>query len=149
MNEARNAIRFSEVRKGEPFFTPSRSHPDDAAFDLYASEMLVLHAGSFTNVPTNVRVKFPKGYYGRITGRSSTIRKYSIRVEEGIIDTGYTGELYIAVWNLLDQPAIVSVKQRLAQLCIHQWYPMTFEYEEDWDAIESTRGSSGFGSTGE
>ena len=61
--------------------TPMKAHLGDAGYDLYVSRKTVLKPRAFTDVPTGVHVAMPHGIWGRITGRSSTVRKLGLQVQ--------------------------------------------------------------------
>lgn len=128
---------------------PTRGHQDDAGLDLYVSDNVIIQPGSFLDVPTNTAVKLPEGSWGFLVGRSSTLRTKGLMVNPGIIDVGYTGELYCAVWNLGDTPVRLNRGERVSQLIILpngtlNQNPVQVEEFEGTTA----RGEKGFGSTG-
>lgn len=126
---------------------PSRAHETDAGFDLYVSRPAVIEPNQFMDIHTDVQIAMPDGVWARIEGRSSTLRKRGLLVNTGIIDTGYTGELFAGVWNLTDEPVKVEVGERLAQLI---FCPMVIpELVMATQLPETDRGTSGFGSSGQ
>jgi dUTP pyrophosphatase len=127
---------------------PSRAYPDDAGFDLFVSEPTVIPPGEFVDVPVGVSVALPEGYFGRVTGRSSTLRNRGLLVNEGIIDTGYTGPLFAGCQNMTGEPVNVGVGERLAQLIIHVNATARFVATIVDEMPETRRGQAGFGSSG-
>lgn len=125
---------------------PTRAKQGDLGFDLYLSEDREIPPLSFVDVHTNVAVQFPRGFGGRITGRSSTVRRLKLQVQEGIIDEGYTGELFIGVWNLTAEPVQLKRGDRIAQLIPMRHYDFQWLYTEHF--LETDRADNGFGSTG-
>lgn len=124
---------------------PTRGYPDDAGLDLYASESTIIGGGEFKDIPMGLAVSLPDGYWARITGRSSTMRQLGLLVNEGIIDTGYTGPLYAGVRNLGLLPKSIMMGDRVAQLILHR----NETFAPQWGEVKpSERGTSGFGSTG-
>lgn len=127
---------------------PIRAHSDDAGFDLFVSADTTVPAHGFMDVPSGVHVQLPNGYWGMLTGRSSTIRKRGLLVVQGIIDTGYTGELFSAVWNLTDQNVLLEQGERIAQLIILPNSTANSVLKRV-DGLGATgRGDRGFGSSG-
>lgn len=128
---------------------PIRAHHDDAGWDLYVSRDTVIPPHGFVDVATGVHVQLPNGYWGMLTGRSSTIRKLGLLVVQGIIDTGYTGELFSAVWNLTNEPVTIRRGDRVAQLVIlpNSTASTVIRQVDSFDG-KTTRGSNGFGSSG-
>ncbi|WKW85448.1 deoxyuridine triphosphatase [Microbacterium phage Milani] len=127
---------------------PIRAHSDDAGFDLYVARETVIPAHGFADVPSGVSVQLPNGYWGMLTGRSSTIRKRGLLVVQGIIDTGYTGELFSAVWNLTSESVTVEEGDRIAQLIILPNSTANSVLRRTDALGDTTRGGAGFGSSG-
>lgn len=134
-----------DTDKGEPQ-KPTRGHPGDAGLDLYCSRTQVIQPRSFCDVHTDLYIRMPRGYFARICGRSSSIRR-GLLVTEGIIDNGYIGELYSGVYNMTDFPVTVHVGERLAQLILHTIHNKIQWVEVD-ALVQTDRGERGFGSTG-
>jgi dUTP pyrophosphatase len=128
---------------------PIKMHPGDAGFDLYVSRPVSIPPGEAVDVHTDVRVSMPRGMYGRITGRSSTMRKYGLLVNEGIIDSGYTGELFVYIRNLGKKTVHVKSGVRLAQILFQYVPDVRLVYTTRESKFERERGTNGFGSTGE
>ena len=137
---------ISFVKSSETAQSPKIGYPGDAGFDLFVSERVCIPAHGFADVPSGISCSFPDGLWGRICGRSSTIRKRGLLVVEGIIDNGYTGLLYAGVWNLTDSDVMVEVGERLAQMIPFELVPC--EWVETTELPVKTRGTSGFGSSG-
>ena len=78
----------------------------------------------------------------------SSIAKTSLRLSNsiGLIDAGYRGEIMAAVDNIKNTSYSVEVGQRLFQLVGMDGSEINFELVQNLSA--SSRGSSGFGSTG-
>ena len=127
---------------------PTRAYPDDAGFDLYVSKQVTVGAGQFADVPSGVHVLLPEGTWGMLTGRSSTIRNRGLLVIQGVIDCGYQGELFSAVWNLTDRPVTVEAGDRIAQLIIIKNETALHQRVLSAELEPTLRGTSGFGSSG-
>lgn len=145
-------INWAAVDPSKPVFEPTRAHEDDAGFDLYVSKDITVYPNEFVDIPTNIRMIFPRGHWGMLTGRSSTLRKRGLLVNQGIIDTGYRGELYAGVWNLTGDPVAVHEGERLSQLIIMENPTERTKLMQApaslFDTLEHARGTSGFGSSG-
>lgn len=125
---------------------PAFAYPGDAGMDLTVVEHVILAPGEACDLATGLRIELPVGYWARITGRSSTMRKRGLLVNEGIIDNGYRGELYVFVKNLNGHDAFISPGDRLAQLILHAL--VTPEIKVVDELAPSHRGEAGFGSSG-
>ena len=131
---------------GEGGLRPTQAHEGDAGWDLYTSREVTVPPNSFTDIHVDIAMALPKGLWAMITGRSSTIRTYHLRVETAIIDNGYRGEMYAGVWNHNDYPIIIPVGTRLAQLIIFGLYNVNWVQVPELPP--SSRGTQGFGHSG-
>ena len=124
----------------------SRAYPGDAGFDLFCREEHWIGPGESVDIPLGVRVQLPEGWWGLLTGRSSTLRKRGLLVAQGVIDQGYRGPLYAYVRNMTEEMVRVRDGERLAQLIPLPLFSGTIELVEDLEDHE--RGVNGFGSSG-
>lgn len=127
---------------------PKRAYDDDAGLDLTVAESVVIQPGQFMDVPTQVAVQLEPQQWGLIVGRSSAFRSKSLLVLPGVIDAGYRGELFSAVYNTNGQPVRVERGERVAQLIVMNnatRYVTPIEYDS---LLPSPRGTRGFGSSG-
>ena len=128
---------------------PTKGYSDDAGYDLYTSEDVLVPARGQAMVPCGVRVDIPEGMWAQITGRSSTLRHRNLMVAPtvGVIDEGYTGELFAPVVSISDEDVHIKAGERLAQLILH--IAPGQDYAPSWGVVrDKARGSNGFGSTG-
>jgi dUTP pyrophosphatase len=129
---------------------PARAHADDAAFDLYADESLVLEPGRRAKVRTGVALALPAGSAGLVLPRSGLAARHGISVVNGpgLIDPGYRGEIMVILLNTDPaQPFAIAPGDRIAQLLILETAaPRLIEAAGELDA--TSRGAGGFGSTG-
>jgi dUTP pyrophosphatase len=137
------------LRDGEPAELPTRAHPGDAGWDLYASRDTEVLPGEVSDVPTNLAIQLPDWEFGWVVGRSSTLRTKGLQVHPGVIDQGYRGELFAACSPLGAASVKVARGERIAQLIVlgngsDRVRPVWAE-----DLSESSRGAAGFGSSGQ
>jgi|GEM_PF-214785 len=131
------------------FPLPTRAYTGDAGFDLPCARKTVIQPGTFCDVPLAFRIAPPPGYWYRIIGRSSTLRKLGLLVSEGIIDEGWRGPLFAGVWNMGSEPVTVEQGQRIAQI-IPDRVAADHLTPKSVDKLRpGARGENGFGSTGE
>lgn len=126
---------------------PTRAHREDAGFDLYfPKDFLHFTSGMSTFIRLRVCVEIPKGYTGFIMGRSSLTKKGIICLT-GVIDSGYTGEIAVTLFNMSQDNYVFFKGERIAQLVIAKLADI-----DDAVAVETLedteRGDGGFGSTG-
>jgi dUTP pyrophosphatase len=108
---------------------PTQSHAGDVGWDLYVSRSTYVPARAFADVPVDVAIALPDGYWARITGQ------------------GYRGDLFFGFWNMTDAVVQLEPGQRVAQLIIQRIEPVIWREVEELPASE--RGAGGFGSTGQ
>jgi dUTP pyrophosphatase len=127
---------------------PARAYAGDAGFDLSACERVELGPGERALVPTGLAVAIPEGYAGFVQPRSGLAAKHGISIVNtpGLVDSGYRGELKVALLNTDRSEAFVVLPgMRIAQLVI---VPVPeVDLVEVEELPESERGVRGFGST--
>jgi len=136
---------MTEVLYTGPDGWGQKAYPGDAGIDLPIIRDQILMPGEFADMASGIRVAIPEGYYGRIVARSSALRKRRIRVYEGIIDSGFRGELFTYMEAIGPGPSEVKVGDRLAQLIIQPVLDIPVNRADILP--ESVRGTQGFGSS--
>lgn len=150
-NEARHRMfcEMVDVFKSHPEAQiPTKSHSDDAGHDLYATESCVIDPLRRRTIGTGVTIAIPSGYVGLIWPRSGLAAKQGVDVLAGVIDSGYTGEICVILYNT-DPNNEVSIKkgERIAQILFQQ--VCNFKLIQVDSCVEETsRGEGGFGSSG-
>lgn len=133
-------------RLGEISFLPSKASQHDAGYDLFSVETHTLAPMERKLFKTGIALEIPSGFYGRIAPRSGMAFKNGIDVLAGVIDSSYRGEIGVILINLGEQPKIVSLGDRIAQLIIEKYHEVKFI--EVSELNESIRGAKGIGSSG-
>ena len=107
----------------------------------------IVHAREFAKLPTGLRIKVGDNTWGQIRPRSSTFFKKNLFVMEGTIDSGYTGDLFVIVYNPTEHPITIKNGDRMAQLIpTPKFAYVDIKYVDRLP--ETKRGIKGFGSTG-
>lgn len=128
---------------------PIRMHGGDAGFDLYADDSKTIPPNDVELIGTGLSFMLPDDYCALILSRSGLAVKNKVFVlnSPGLIDSGYRGEIKVAMFNAGSDPYGVVTGDRIAQV---MFLPLpnvvvaeTFELLTDTD-----RGVGGFGSTG-
>jgi dUTP pyrophosphatase len=127
---------------------PSRAYAGDAGLDLAACERVELPPGERALVGTGLAVAIPDGYAGFVQPRSGLAARHGISIVNtpGLVDSGYRGELRVALLNTdARETFVVEPGMRIAQLVV---VPVPeVEPVEVEELPESERGVRGFGST--
>ena len=87
---------------------PERGTVEAAGLDLYADNTVVVKPGAQTIIPTGVAMELPHGYHAQLHVRSSYAAKYQARVEAGIIDSDYRGQIFVILSNNGQQPIPIN-----------------------------------------
>lgn len=134
-----------KVKLRKDAYMPERAHETDAGYDLYSPISAVIPANSHVNISTGVSVQIPNGYCGFIKSRSGLNSKCGL-TSEGVIDSGYRGEIVVTLRNNTNEPYTVKRGDKISQIV---FLPVFTEEMEAVDVLdESDRGEAGFGSTG-
>ena len=99
-------------------------------------------------VPTGVKLAMPDGYVGLVHPRSGLAAKCGITVlnAPGTVDAGYRGEIMVTLLNTSDEDFQIEAGDRIAQLLFQKVERARFISVTELP--ESSRGATGFGSTG-
>ena len=138
-------IRLTETAK-----LPARGSASAAGYDLYAdiAGETVIPPHETVMIRTGIAMEIPEGYFGAMFARSGLAARELLRPGNcvGVVDADYRGEFMIALHNDSEIPRSVTPGERIAQLVIIPFLPITFE--EVSALSETARGGGGFGSTG-
>lgn len=121
-----------------------------AGADISASEDVLIPRGGWALVPTGFSMEIPKGYECQVRSRSGLAAKEGIFVLNGVgtIDNDYRGEIKVILANMGKKDFLVEKGARVAQLVFAPVINVIFQKCDQGDFSTSTRGMSGFGSTG-
>ncbi len=116
--------------------------------DLHAVEAAEIPPGGWVSVGTGIAVEIPPGYEGQVRPRSGMAREHGVTLlnSPGTIDPGYRGELRVTLINHGPAPYTVRLGDRVAQLVVGSYAAV--EWQAADDLVKTTRGASGFGSSG-
>jgi dUTP pyrophosphatase len=121
-----------------------------AGVDLLAAviDFVILKPRERKIIPTGLAIALPVGFEAQIRPRSGLAIKNGITVlnSPGTIDADYRGEIGVILINLSDINFTIERGMRIAQMIIS---PVISINWEEMDILPKTsRGASGFGSTG-
>lgn len=129
---------------------PTYANDGDAGCDLVATTKCTLRAGGGrAMVNTGLSVAIPDGYAGFVLPRSGLASKHGVTCANapGLIDSGYRGELKVALVNLdPDDDYVVHKGDRIAQLVVMKVPQAVFLVVDELP--DASRGDGGFGSSG-
>ena len=127
---------------------PTKGTKGAAAYDLYATDNAFIPPGETVVVGTGLTMEIPKFWKGEIYSRSGLASQGVVVANSpGKIDSDYRGEIKVILHNNRSVNVVgIKAGDRIAQFEINPVHDLEFEEVKELD--ESTRGSSGFGSTG-
>ena len=134
---------------------PTKAHPTDACFDIYADALSFRSDGEIwiaphetVLIPTGFATNIPHGYWGAIFARSGLASKQGLRPANcvAVIDEPYTGEWKVPLHNDTNEPKLIKHGDRIAQFTLLPYYDIQLTEVNELDTTD--RGSGGFGSTG-
>ena len=147
---------------------PTKRHPSDAGYDLYASEDVRIDAGKQRIVNTGIQLAdIDTVYYeyalseesdlGEISEvvtklesaeialliwpRSGLDAKFGLHTGAGVVDAGYRGEILVLVKNMGDQEYTIGRGDKIAQMVPTLLPNVTVE--EVTEVSDTDRGESG------
>ena len=144
---------------------PSKNNYSDAGLDLTIIKEYKRLNSDTVLYDTGIKLEIPNGYYVEIVPRSSISRSgYILANSVGIIDQGYTGNLYVALRKINNDCEDLVMPHKCCQIIMKkQIYPRVViedlvgtagaagvagtaksDYQND---TATSRGSGGFGST--
>ncbi|MFA6475474.1 MAG: dUTP diphosphatase [Patescibacteria group bacterium] len=125
---------------------PHYAHTTDAGLDLCSVEECTIAGGARWLVGTGISLAIPDGYVGLVWDKSGIATKIGVTTLAGVIDSGYRGEIKIALYNTGSENYIIKSGQKIAQLLIQ---PIVQPNIIETDNLSVTdRNDHGFGSTG-
>ena len=140
---------------------PSRANPSDAGADVfycpkqdpYSFKHVDLDPGDSVVLPTGLKVEVPHGYMLEVKNRSGMAAKKSLVVGACVVDSGYSGEIFVNLHNIGNTKKTVEVGDKIAQLVlipVVQWrcFPVDVDRLYNDPLTISSRGDGALGSTG-
>ena len=139
------SLKFKRLSKDA--IAPTKAHSGDLGYDLYAIEDVTIATGQKMKVSTGISFQFPPNWAGFVKDRSSMATKTTLETIGGVIDNGYTGELFVMFANYGNEVEYIKQGSKIAQLIL---IPVAnFELEEVEEVSSNDgRDNKGFGSTG-
>lgn len=141
---------FIQMEEEWSHLTPTKAHPSDAGYDLYAAieDPLVIPAGEVRTISVGFRCALPEGYEMQIRSRSGLASKNYISVlnSPGTIDSNYRGVVGVILMNHGKYDYTLQPGERIAQAIVTKLPNIDYVLIDELDMTD--RGEAGFGSTG-
>lgn len=123
-----------------------KAHKNDAGYDIRTPNKFYMWANSRKNIDTGIHIGIPSGYYAKIESKSGLMTKHGITAMGGVIDSGYTGSIVVALRNETDIGYQFEAGDKIAQIIFHRCESPEINVVDSLP--ETERGDGGFGSTG-
>lgn len=125
---------------------PYRGSKEAAGLDLHAIDEVLITPGSTVVITTGLKCKFNSGWVALLWDRS----RYGVRglhTYAGVIDSDYRGEWGVVIHNSTPDTVVIQVGDRVAQVVFQRCWIGKVR----WGVVknDTSRGTGGFGSTGE
>jgi len=146
-------VRIMRLPHGKNLALPSYQSTLAAGMDLLAAvptdAPLTIAPGARVLVPTGIAISLPEGSEGQVRPRSGLATRHGLTVlnAPGTIDADYRGEIHVLLVNLGTETVKIIRGMRIAQLIIAAVAHAALREVMSLD--ETSRGGSGFGSTGD
>ena len=145
-------MRVLDPRLGDKYNMPRYATEGSAGMDLRAmipTATLTIRPGETFLIPTGIAIHIKdRGLAGLIIPRSGLGHNRGIVMGNGtgLIDSDYTGPVFVSCWNRSSVAYTITAGERIAQLVLIPVVQATIQVvqEFDWTA----RGEGGFSSTG-
>jgi len=129
------------------FRAPVQSTPGSAGWDIHALDDVNIPPMEMKILRTGFGLQVPAGYYISIVPRSSYgKKKIMISNSPATIDSDYTGEISVMIYNTSMDFFSISKGDRIAQMILLKYNEIEFDFVQEFDL--TSRGDGGFGSTG-
>ena len=92
-------IKLPFVKMSTNAVTPTRATEGSVGLDFYSPANYIIPPHSQLLIPTQIKLRIPLGYYGRLASKSSLAILHQLHVGAGVIDPNYTGEIMVLLIN--------------------------------------------------
>lgn len=137
-------IIFAKVK--ENAIIPSKEE-ENAGFDIYAcwdgveKKDKIIKPHTTKLIPTGIACALPINYYFQVEERGSTGSK-GIKKSAGVVDSGYRGEIFVAISNVNDKYLIFGDKDTYLQEALNElkkWQSVDINNMTEQDKIDMER----------
>lgn len=129
---------------------PSYANEYAAGLDLRANneESITIMVGEYADIPTELSMEIPKGFFGLVVPRSGLGFNFRITLinDIGVIDEDYRGNIGIRLLNEGKEPYTIRRGDRVTQLIVIPYIQPKLVFADELS--DTKRGKNGFGHTG-
>lgn len=155
MNQTKFLIKPVHENATRLYTNHSTYNSGDSGLDLFIMEDTIINPRETKLVDLGIKCQltsvgtFDPLYFSYLLYPRSSISKTPLRLANsiGLIDSGYLGNIKVALWNTSNTPFAINEGERYVQLVKADLSPIQFELVEN--LRETERLDGGFGSTGQ
>ena len=138
-----NYIELPFVKMSADAKIPTRATEESAGLDFYSPVDYIIPPHGQLLVPTQIKLRVPPGYYGRLASKSNLAILHQLHVGAGVIDPDYTGEIMVLLINTASRVHNLAKGAPIAQLILEKIStPLLKEVDK---LLPTTRGAQGCG----
>ena len=115
-----NYIELPFVKMSADAKIPTRATEESAGLDLYSPADYIIPPHGQLLVPTQIKLRVPLGYYGRLASKSSLAILHQLHVGAGVIDPDYMGEIMVLLINAASRVHNLAKGAPIAQLILEK-----------------------------
>ena len=142
-------LRILRLAGAEDLPLPAYETAGAAGMDLRSAIDAVIAPGQRLLVPTGIAIALPENFEAQVRPRSGLAVKHGMTVlnAPGTIDSDYRGEIKIPLINHGQEAFVIKRGDRIAQMVVAPVLQVKLVEVASLD--ETSRGSGGFGSSGQ
>ena len=115
-----NYIELPFVKMSADAKILTRATEESAGLDFYSPADYIIPPHGQLLVPTQIKLRVPLGYYGRLASKSSLAILHQLHVGAGVIDPDYTGEIMVLLINTASHVHNLAKGTPIAQLILEK-----------------------------
>ena len=115
-----NYIELPFVKMSTDTVTPTRATEGIVGLDFYSPANYMIPPLSQILVPTQIKLRVPLGYYGRLASKSGLAILHQLHVRAGVIDPDYMGEIMVLLINTASHVHPIIKGDPIAQLILEK-----------------------------
>ena len=115
-----NYIELPFVKMSTDTVTPTRATEGSVRLDFYSPANYIIPPHSQLLLPTQIKLRVPLGYYGRLASKSGLAILHQLHVGAGVIDPDYMGEIMVLLINTASHVHPIIKGDPIAQLILEK-----------------------------
>ena len=113
-------VNLKIVKMSSKALTPTRATKHSVGLDFCSPSDCLIYPLSQVQIPTQIKIRVPLGYYGRLASKSGLAMKHQIHVCAGVIDSDYIGEVKVLLFNAGRHYYLIKRGDPIAQLILEK-----------------------------